>query len=210
MTYQLYYADGSASMGIRTMLEEIGADYTLIDTTIDMDKPRPADQLAINPNGWIPVLLWEGGAMYEAAAITIFLTDRHPEAHLGPAVGAADRPLFLQTLVYFSSSVQTAFQMTYYPFRFVDSAADEPSVKRHSESRLRDMLGVVDDQIGAKTWVLGDRFSALDIYLTMLTTWMVPPEEGHPPLSDFQNVARIVAAAMERPSVQRVYGPHAS
>ena len=47
--YKLFYAPNSASMGIRTMLEEIGAPYELIQTSIDMDKPRPAEQLAINP-----------------------------------------------------------------------------------------------------------------------------------------------------------------
>ena len=114
MTYKLYYADGTASMGVRVLLEEIGAPYQLIQTTTDRKKPRPAEQLKINPNGWVPVLLWDGGAMYECAAITIFLCDRHIEANLAPAIDAPERSLFLQTLIYFSSSVQTAFQLDYH------------------------------------------------------------------------------------------------
>ncbi len=39
MAYKLYYALGSAAMGVRVILEEIGAPYELIQTTIDMDKP---------------------------------------------------------------------------------------------------------------------------------------------------------------------------
>ncbi|NNF78951.1 MAG: glutathione S-transferase family protein, partial [Rhizobiales bacterium] len=35
-------------MGVRVLLEEIGAPYELIHTTIDMDKPRPPEQLALN------------------------------------------------------------------------------------------------------------------------------------------------------------------
>ena len=72
MTYQLFYAPGSAAMGTRVMLEEIGAPYELIESTIDMVKSRPPEQIAINPNGWIPVLKWEDSAMYECAAITYF------------------------------------------------------------------------------------------------------------------------------------------
>ena len=75
MNYQLYYAPGSASMGIRVMLEEIGAPYELLQTTIAADEPRPPEQLALNPNGWVPVLVWGDNAMYEAAAITVFLCD---------------------------------------------------------------------------------------------------------------------------------------
>ncbi len=82
--YKLYYALGSAAMGIRVFLKEIGAPYELIQTTIDMDKPRPPDQLALNPIGWIPVLIWDNSAMYECAAINVFLCDRHPEAYLAP------------------------------------------------------------------------------------------------------------------------------
>ena len=37
--YKLYYADGSASMGIRVILEEIGVTYELIESTLDMNKP---------------------------------------------------------------------------------------------------------------------------------------------------------------------------
>ena len=37
--YKLFYADGSASMGIQVILEEIGVAYELIQSTIDMNKP---------------------------------------------------------------------------------------------------------------------------------------------------------------------------
>lgn len=49
--YKLFYALGSASMGVQVILEEICVPYELIQTTIDRSKPRPPEQLAINPNG---------------------------------------------------------------------------------------------------------------------------------------------------------------
>lgn len=203
--YNLFYAAGSASMGVRVLLEEIGAPYTLIETTINRDAPRPPEQLAINPNGWVPVLSWDSHAMYECAAITIFLCDRHPETGLAPALDDPARGLYLQTLVYFSNSVQNAFQLTYYPDRFADTPADEPSAQRRGIRRLQETLAVIDDQIGTNEWVLGDRFSAADIYLFMLTTWL-KPAIGHPTLDTFANVNRIAQQARERPSIQRVYG----
>ena len=193
-------------MGVRVLLEEIGAPYELIHMSIDMDEPRPPEQLAINPNGWVPVLLWEGGAMYECAAITVFLCDRHSDARLAPTVDDSARALFLQTLVYFSNSVQNAYQLTYYPDRFVDTPADEPSAQQRGIRRLRETWSVIDDQIGDSQWVLGDRFSAADIYLFMLTTWL-RSTKGHPSVSEFSNVKRIADVVMERPSVQLVYEP---
>ncbi|MGI9386653.1 MAG: glutathione S-transferase family protein [Methyloligellaceae bacterium] len=204
MSYKLYYAPGSASMGVRVVLEEIGAQYELIQTTIDMDKPRPPAQMALNPNGWVPVLIWGDNAMYECAAITMFLCDRHPEAGLAPAADEDGRGLFLQTLVYFSNSVQNAFQLDYYPDRFADTPADEPSAQRRGIRRLRETWQVIDDQIGDKAWLLGERFSAADIYLFMLTTWL-GPSRGQPSSDEFPNVKRIADAVMNRPSVQLVY-----
>lgn len=191
-------------MGARVLLDEIGASYELIDTSIARDVKRPAELLAHNPNGWIPVLIWNDQSMYECAAITIFLCDRHPEAGLAPASTDPTRSLFLQTLVYLSSSVQTAFQLVYYPDRFADAPSDETSAQRRGIRRLRETLQVIDDQIGDGNWVLGTTFSAADIYLFMLTTWL-KPERGHPSRDEFPNVQRITDAVMKRPSVQHVY-----
>ena len=206
MTYKLYYALGSAAMGVRVLLEEIGVPYELIQSTTDRTQPRPAEQIRLNPNGWVPVLTFGDDAMYECAAITIFLCDLHPEAGLSPAADTAERALFLQTLVYFSSSVQTAFQLDYYPDRFVDTAADEASAKRRGIRRLTETWKVVNDQIGTKQWVLGNQFSAVDIYPFMLTRWL-KPSRGHPSIDEFPNVKRIADAVQQRPAVQLVYEP---
>lgn len=208
--YKLYYAPGSASMGIRVLLEEIGAPYELLETSIDIGAERPAEQLKFNPNGWIPVLLWgqdhsADGAMYEAAAIAIFLCDRHPDAALAPAVDRPERALYLQTLVYFSNTIQTAFQQFYYPARFSDEPDNEPGAQRRGIRRLTETWRVIDAQIGENHWVLGKTFSAVDIFLYMLTTWL-DPDKDHPRIEAFPNVARIAHAVAQRPSVQRVYG----
>lgn len=204
MIYKLFYALGSAAMGVRLILEEIGAPYELKQTTIDMDKPRPPEQLVLNPNGWVPVLLWDDKAMYECAAISVFLCDRHPEAKLAPGIDDPERGLFLQTLVYFSNSVQNAFQLDYYPDRFADTPADESSAQRRGIRRLRETWKVIDDQIGDSDWVLGEQFSAADIYLFMLTTWL-RPSRGQPSTNEFPNVKRIADSVVSRPSVQLVY-----
>ncbi len=204
--YQLFYALRSASMGVRVMLEELDVPYELIESTTDRSKPRPPEQMAVNPNGWVPVLLWDGGAMYECAAITVFLCDRHPEANLAPTVNDPARALYLQTLVYFSNSIQNAYQLTYYPDRFADTPAGEPGAQQRGNRRLWETWKVIDDQIGGNDWVLGDRFSAADIYLFMLTTWL-RSAKGHPAIEEFPNVKRIADAVLKRPSVQMVYEP---
>jgi glutathione S-transferase len=70
---------------------------------------------------------------------------------------------------------------------------------------LHETWQVIDDQIGDKQWILGDQFSAADIYLFMLTTWL-ETSRGHPGIHEFPNVQRVADAVMLRSSVQLVYG----
>ena len=59
--------------------------------------------------------------------------------------------------------------------------------------RLRETWQIINDQIGDNKWILGDQFSAADIYLFMLTTWL-EPLRGQPEVQEFPNVKRIADA----------------
>jgi len=200
--YTLFHAPRSAALVVQTLLETIGAPYTLHPVDISMDVPRDPELLRINPNGWVPALVYEGGTMYEAAAITLFLCDRHPDAHLAPAPDAALRGRFLQWLVYMAGTLQPAYQMAYYPFRFVSREQDYGSVRARAASRLEEIWQIIDDSLGPGPWILGERFSACDAYLYMLSTWLL---EEHAPMSAFPNAARCVDRVAARPEVARVF-----
>ena len=206
MTCRLYYSEPSAAMEVCAILEEIGAPYELVWTNISSPTWRDPALLAANPNGWIPVLAWENSSIYECGAITVLLCDRHPEAALAPAASDPDRGLFLQWLFYFSSSIQVAYQMSYHTKRFCAATKDEDSVRQRSARRLEEVWQVVDDAIGENSWLLGERFSAIDIYLYMLTTWL-SPKYGHPVIDRFANVQRVAASAATRPAVRGVFQP---
>lgn len=202
--YQLFWAEGSAACGPRVVLEEIGASYTLIPTEIGADQPRDPELLTHNPNGWVPVLLDGEMAMHEASAISMFLADRHPEAGLAPEPGEAARGPYLQWMVYLSNTLQIAYQMTYHWARYCSGEEARASVQQRSCARLREIWGFIDAAIGERPWFVGERLSAADIHLHMLSTWL-SPEMGHPELSDFPHAARIAAKVAERPSVRLVH-----
>ena len=204
MSYRLFHQERSASNGTRLLLEELGVEYSLKLVDIRPEAVPDAEMLALNPNGWIPVLQYEGGAMFEGAGIFVFLCDRHPEAGLAPAVGEVERGPFLQWLAFFTSSLQTAYQMTYHSERFVEDEADFDLVKIRSITRLTELWQFVDDSLDGKDWLLGERFSAADIYLFMLSSWL-NPAVGHPQIQSFANVFRVVRGVMARPRARELY-----
>jgi len=202
--YRLFYAEGSAACSTRMMLEEIDAPYELVPTSIATGDPRDPALLALNPNGWVPVLVFDGGAMHEASAISVFLADRHPHAGLAPAPDNAARGAFLQWMVYLSNTLQISYQMTYHWRRYCAGEDARASVQARSAERLREVWGIIDAAIGERRWFVGERFSAADIHLHMLTTWL-SPELGHPRMEDFPAVARVAAQVARRPSARLVY-----
>ena len=69
--YKLYYAPGTAAFAPQMALEEIGAEYELIETEVSPDKPRDPWFLELNPNGWVPGLVDGDLVLHGAAAIVM-------------------------------------------------------------------------------------------------------------------------------------------
>ena len=115
MIYRLFYAQGSASDGVRVILEEIGAHYELIQSTKDRSKSRPPQQLKINPNGWLPVLIFGNNGMYECAAITMFLCDLHPEVNLAPKYNDPKGDYIYRLWYTFPAPYRLPFKLTIIP-----------------------------------------------------------------------------------------------
>ena len=200
--YQLYYAPVTAAMAPQAALEEIGADYELVEVDL---KAMPPDYLKLNPHGRIPTLVDDGTVLYEAAAIMLYLADRHPEAGLVPAAGERGRGRYYQWLLYLADTVQPAFKRYSYPHRFSTDIHHVPAVKARAVQDLAEFWGKLDDALDPGPYLLGERFSGCDLYLHMLSTWV---EEDHEPISGFPNVTRSVAMVAARPAVQRMLKTH--
>ena len=203
--YELYYAPGTAAFAPQMALEEIGADYRLIETDISTDKPRDPEFLKLNPNGWVPVLVDGDLVLHEAAAIVMYLADKHPEAVLAPSPGDSLRGRYFQWLVYMADCLQVAYQMNYYPERHSMNQAHIPDIVAKGRERLARVWGYVDGALDPGPYLLGDMFSACDLYVYMLTTWH---PEGDSFLERVPNVVRCIERVIQRPAVRRAMKSH--
>ena len=55
--FHIAFQAGFCTLFMRNFIKAL--PYELIESTTDRSKPRPPEQLAVNPNGWVPVLLWD-------------------------------------------------------------------------------------------------------------------------------------------------------
>jgi glutathione S-transferase len=202
--YQLHYFPANANAAPHMLLEEIGVKYDLVLVDRAKNAQKSREYLKINPNGRIPTLVDGKLIVSEAAAIVLHLVDKHPAAGLAPKVGTPERAKFYQWLTFLTNSLQEELMIWQYPERLAgeDAAATEV-VKRGAEARASTFLDVVEDHLKANgPHFLGNRFSAVDLYLVMLSRWARPmacPPRSRP------NIAKLLGRVTALPSVRRAY-----
>lgn len=122
--------------------------------------------------------------LYEFAAIVLYLCGNHPETGLMPLLRSDDRHLFLQWLFYFTNTLQEDLQHWWHADNYLDREACRADLKAVAERRLGVIFLRLDLHLAAKgPYMLGERFSAVDIYLAMLCRWtrqMERPANDYP------------------------------
>ncbi len=196
--YRLYWDRGSANMAPHAVLRELGAPFELVRVDISSAENRTPAYLAINPNARVPTLIDGDRSLYEAAAIVLYLCEKHPQSGLMPLPGEPGREQFLQWLFYLTNTMQEELQHWWHANNYLDHEAGRADMKSVAERRLGVIFSRFDSMLERDgPYILGERFSAVDIYFAMLCRWtrqMAKPALGYP------QAKRLVALVSKRPA----------
>ena len=178
---------------VRWMLEEVGAPYetVVLDYATTMKAP---EYLSVNPMGKVPAIRHGAHAITEAAAICTYLAEVFPDARLRP-----DDPLlapYYRWMFFAAGPVEAAVTNASFGW-MAEGPQDEGRVGYGSLDRV---VGALEQLVaGAGPHLLGERFTALDVYLGSQIAWGLQfgtmPER--PGFRDY--VARIT----DRPAARR-------
>jgi GST-like protein len=170
-SYTLFSVPGWGSALAEAMLALCSAPVAIEDVT-GFDRPGAARDrlLRVNSLAQVPTLvLPEGTVMTESAAIALLLSERHPRAGLAPAAGTPLRPLFLRRLIWIAANVYPTFTYGDYPERWV--SADAKSLKAATDTYREWLWRQFESEVSAASWALGADFSALDVFIAVMTHW---------------------------------------
>ncbi|WPU56609.1 glutathione S-transferase family protein [Stenotrophomonas acidaminiphila] len=151
---------------VRWMLEEVGQPYRTEVLGYGEDMKSPA-YLAINPMGKVPAIVHRGVVVTEAAAICGYLADAFPQAGLAPAQGDPLRGSYFRWLFFAAGPVEAAVSAK--AFGLLAPPDKAGMVGYGSFERMADTLEKA--AAGAAPWLLGERFSAADVYLGSQVLW---------------------------------------
>jgi len=184
--YALYYYPDNASTFPHMLLRELGVPFELRLVDRKQNAQRSAEYLRLNPQGLIPVLVDGDLVLSETAAIALHLVDRHPEAGLAPPLGTPERAQFYRWMMYLTNTVQPEHLKRAYPDRHVSDPAAVPDVRATAIRRLDAQFDHIAAELGAGPWLLGERYSAVDMFLLMMAMWttrMPRPATALPPIA---------------------------
>ncbi|HZZ88785.1 MAG TPA: glutathione S-transferase family protein [Caulobacteraceae bacterium] len=150
---------------VRWMLEELGQRYRteILDYATTLKGP---EYLAINPMGKIPAIRHGDVVVTEAAAICAYLADAFPQAGLAPPLGDKRRGTYYRWLFFAAGPVEQATSIRSLGIEI------QPEQKRMMGfGDAADTLNAMESAIAGKDYVLGDAFSAADVYFGSQVVW---------------------------------------
>jgi glutathione S-transferase len=149
----------------RWMMEEVGQPYetVVLDYGTTMKAP---EYLAINPMGKVPAIRHGDVVVTEGGAICAYLADAFPERGLAPPLGDKRRGTYFRWMFFAAGPVEGAMAAR------ALGAEVKPEQKRMTGwGDHADLLGGLETALKGRDFILGDTFSAADVYFGSHVGW---------------------------------------
>ncbi|MDG1887128.1 MAG: glutathione S-transferase family protein [Alphaproteobacteria bacterium] len=169
---RLYYSPNSCALASHILLEEVDANYSIVEINFKENEQRQADYLSINAKGRVPALLTEDGILTETPAILLYIAQRYPEKKMVPK----DNIFQLAKVQEFNSYLCSTVHVAHAHLSRGSRWADDPLALASMTAKVPETIGAcfafLESSIGDMPWVLGNDYSICDPYLFTVTRWL--------------------------------------
>ncbi|WP_136658945.1 glutathione S-transferase family protein [Nitratireductor sp. XY-223] len=197
---KLYSAPGTCATAMHIALEWAGAPYEV--EHLDFQGMKSPEYLKLNPAGVVPTLVDAGTPIVEGAAILLYLTDKLPQAGLGPQPGDADRQELYRWLVFLSGTLHPYFWPHFMPMRFTTDENGHDAVREASHQLVAKAFTIIDDHLEGRTWLVGEERSVADAFLYAMASWGYGLAK---PTGEYRNIHALMMRLSNDPAVLKVH-----
>lgn len=165
---QLYSLPTPNGVKVSIALEELGLPYEphLID--IGQNQTWTPEYLSLNPNGKIPAIIDPDGpggkplGLFESGAILLYLADK--TGKLMPSDPAA-RYEAIQWIFFQMGAIGPMFGQVGFFHKFAGREYEDKRPLQRYVNESKRLLGVLEDRLANRRWMMGDDFTMVDIAL---------------------------------------------
>ena len=162
----LYTNPHSRGTNVRWMLEECGADYDTVGVRFGAEMKTPAYR-AINPMGKVPARTHGDTILTETAAILTWLAERYPEKALIPEAGSDARGEYYRWLCFALHLEYAAVDR----MRAIENSAELRTAIGYGD--FDTAFAVLKARLQDRAHIVGEHFTALDLYYSGLLQWLI-------------------------------------
>ena len=171
MSLTFYFAPQSTASITTLVLEELGTPCERVKLDLQKGETKKPEFLKINPNGCVPTLVHDGVAIWESAAITIYLGETFGEkAKLWPAAGPK-RGEAMKWVVWTNVSLGEPV------YRWARNTMWAPEDERNAKAAaaaskdIAARLSVLDGALADKHFLVGD-YTLADAHVSSYVDWL--------------------------------------
>lgn len=152
-------------------LRELGIDFESVEVDLTCGAHREDAYLAVNPMGRVPTLDVDGEVITESLAICTWLADRFSEKGLIPPCGTLERAQHDRWMFFCATELDAPL------WRIRRNTVLLPDERRVAEDvplasdDFQAAAGVLEKELGPRSFLVGDRFTVADIAMTHTLFW---------------------------------------
>src|SRR5437016_3224640 len=192
-----YHPLSTYSRRVRIALIEKGLTADLVELDMANGAHRAPAYLAVNPYGRVPTFEEEDGfVLYESTAILEYLEATHPSPPLVPP-DVRGRALVAMHVKLCDIQMARQTGIIIFPKRFLPKERWDAAAMTQAKKEIEKHLGILETQLRGKQYLVGDRYSLVEVCYTPFVEFLPLMEVTPPPA-----VARWVARMLERPSAR--------
>ena len=181
------------------MLEEMDQPYELVETSAHPDDLRTAEYLRLNPTARIPTLVDGDLVVWESLAINLYLAQKYEgPMHAGsPEVLAQATQWSIWALLELEA---LAMDLWHHRELLAEIARDASHAER-DELLLQKPLGVLNEALVGRAYLLGNDFTVADLNVAAVLRWA---KLAGADFSSVSEVGRWLDVCLARPALGRV------
>jgi GST-like protein len=216
---QLYSLPTPNGVKVSIALEELGLPYEVHRVAFERNEQLSPEFLSLNPNNKIPAIIDPDGpggeplALFESGAILVYLAEKTgrlmgqeaDSAGRARVAAAAARYETLQWVMWQMGGVGPMFGQVGFFHKFAGKDFEDKRPRDRYVEESKRLLRVLDQRLAGRDWIMGEEFTIADIATfpwvrNLIGFYGARDLVG---FDQFENVARVLNAFIDRPAVAR-------
>lgn len=200
--WEVFVANGWGSVIAEAALAVAGIGFERVEVDPEKESEGRERWFRANALRQLPTVIVPGGeVLTESAAIVLRVAEVAPGSGLAPGVDAPERVRFLRWLAFLVGAVYPTFTFGDDPTRWVKTGSQE--LRESTDAARKRLMGQLEEAAAeGGPWFLGERFSAIDIYVTAMSHWR-PRQAWY--AESCPRLAAIAAGAKKHPALGEVW-----